>query len=59
MGKIIRFKGDDMYQDAGPSYRRKEPFLLTEQHKRAIAGAIAEVDPKQIAVLRCFGEETP
>ncbi|MEM7531916.1 MAG: hypothetical protein AAF639_07065 [Chloroflexota bacterium] len=43
--------------DAGPSYRRKEPFILTEHHKRAMAGAIAEVDPKQIAVLRTLSTE--
>lgn len=41
-----------MQQDAGPSYRRKEPFVLTDHHRRVIAGAVAEVDPKQIAVLR-------
>ena len=43
--------------DAGPSYRRKEPFILDAHHRRAIAGAIAEVDPKQIAVLRTLPSE--
>lgn len=47
----------EILQDAGPSYRRKEPFVLTEHHKRVIAGAIAEVDPKQIAVLRTLSPE--
>ncbi|MEM7128816.1 MAG: hypothetical protein AAF702_20955 [Chloroflexota bacterium] len=41
-----------MKQDAGPSYRRKEPFVLNDHHKRVIAGAVAKIDPKQIAILR-------
>ena len=46
--------GNNMPQDAGPSYKRKEPFVLDDHHKRVIAGAVAEVDPKQIAVLRAL-----
>lgn len=41
-----------MQQDAGPSYRRKEPYVLDERTKQIIAGAVAKIDPRQIAILR-------
>ena len=41
-----------MTQGTNPSYQRKEPFVVDERIKRVIAGAIAEVDPQQIAILR-------
>ena len=41
-----------MIQELNPSYRRKAPFVVDERIKRMIAGATAEVDPKQIAILR-------
>lgn len=39
-------------QTAGPSYMRPTPFVLDERLERMIAGAVAEVDLKQIAILR-------
>ena len=41
-----------MQQDAGPSYRRKELFVLDERIKHIISGAVAKIDQKQIAILR-------
>jgi len=41
-----------MPQDAGPSYKRKEPFVLDDRIKKIIASAVAKTDPKQIAILR-------
>jgi hypothetical protein len=35
-----------------PSYRRSEPFVLTDEVRRAIAGAIAEIDLEQMRILR-------
>jgi len=39
-------------QKVNPSYKQKESFIVDERIKRVIAGAIAEVDPQQIAILR-------
>lgn len=33
-----------------PSYRRKEPFVITERIRRQIAGAVAEIDLEQMAI---------
>lgn len=41
-----------MQQDAGPSYRRKEPFVLDKRAKQIIKGAVAKIDLRQIAILR-------
>ena len=35
-----------------PSYRRAKPFVLTDKDRRAIAGAIAEIDMEQMRILR-------
>jgi hypothetical protein len=35
-----------------PSYQRSKPFELTDKVRKAIAGAIAEIDREQIRVLR-------
>jgi hypothetical protein len=37
---------------ANPSYQREKPFVLTDEVRKAIAGAIAEVDREQIRLLR-------
>ena len=34
-----------------PSYRRKEPFLITDEIRREIAGAIGEIDLAQMAII--------
>lgn len=34
-----------------PSYRRKEPFVITERIRRQIAGAVAEIDLQQMAII--------
>lgn len=34
-----------------PSYRRKEPFVITEKVRRQIAGAVAEIDLVQMAIV--------
>jgi hypothetical protein len=39
-----------------PSYRRAKPFVLTDKDRRAIAGAIAEIDMEQ---MRIMGAMTP
>jgi hypothetical protein len=33
-----------------PSYRRKEPFVITERIRKQIAGAVAEIDLQQMAI---------
>lgn len=35
-----------------PSYHRKTPLVVTEQMRREIAGAVAEIDLAQMAMLR-------
>jgi hypothetical protein len=35
-----------------PSYQRSKPFVLTDEVRKAIAGAIAEIDLEQIRILR-------
>jgi hypothetical protein len=35
-----------------PSYRRSEPFVVTDEVRRVIAGAIAELDLEQLRILR-------
>jgi hypothetical protein len=35
-----------------PSYYRATPFVLTDKDRRAIAGAIAEIDMEQMRILR-------
>ncbi len=39
-------------QEAKDRAREREPFVVDERIRRMIAGAVAEVDPAQIAVLR-------
>jgi hypothetical protein len=34
-----------------PSYQRKEPFVITERIRRQIAGAVAEIDLEQMAII--------
>jgi hypothetical protein len=34
-----------------PSYRRKEQFLITDEIRREIAGAIDEIDMAQMAII--------
>ena len=42
----------DLVEEAGdnPSYRRKEPFVITDRIRRQIAGAVAEIDLEQMAI---------
>lgn len=42
----------DLVEESGdnPSYRRKEPFVITERIRRQIAGAVAEIDLAQMAI---------
>ena len=35
-----------------PSYQRKTPLVVTEQMRREIAGAVAEIDLAQMEILR-------
>jgi hypothetical protein len=35
-----------------PSYRRDRPVIVTEEMRREIAGAIAEIELEQLAILR-------
>lgn len=35
-----------------PSYHRKTPLVVTEQMRREIVGAVAEIDLAQMAMLR-------
>ena len=35
-----------------PSYQRSKPFELTDKVRKAIAGAIAEIDIEQMKILR-------
>jgi hypothetical protein len=35
-----------------PSYQRKTPFVMTDAVRKAIAGAVAEIDVKQLRLLR-------
>ena len=35
-----------------PSYQHPEPIVVTERMRRQIAGAVAELDPKQLAITR-------
>jgi hypothetical protein len=34
-----------------PSYQRKTPFVMTDAVRKAIAGAVAEIDVKQLRLL--------
>lgn len=34
-----------------PSYQRKEPFVITDRIRRQIAGAVAEIDLQQMAIV--------
>jgi hypothetical protein len=34
-----------------PSYRRKEPFVITDEVRREIAGAVDEIDIAQMAII--------
>ena len=34
-----------------PSYQRKEPFVITDRIRRQIAGAVAEIDLQQMAII--------
>jgi hypothetical protein len=43
---------DSMAATENSSYRRTKPFVLTDEVRRAIAGAIAEIDREQIRILR-------
>lgn len=42
----------DISKHVGPSYQRPETFMVDERIEQMIAGAVAEIDPKQMAVLR-------
>ena len=44
--------GSTCHKMQGPSYKRKEPFVLDDRIKKIIASAVAKTDPKQIAILR-------
>jgi hypothetical protein len=35
-----------------PSYHRKQPVVVTDRMRRQIAGAVAEIDMAQMAILR-------
>lgn len=35
-----------------PSYHRKEPLIVTEHMRRQIAGAVAELDLRQLAITK-------
>jgi hypothetical protein len=35
-----------------PSYHRKQPIVVTDRMRRQIAGAVAEIDMAQMAILR-------
>jgi hypothetical protein len=35
-----------------PSYQRKTPFVLTDNDRKAIAWAFAEIDMEQVKILR-------
>lgn len=35
-----------------PSYHRKTPIVVTEKMRRQIAGAVAEIDLAQMAILK-------
>ena len=35
-----------------PSYRRSEPFIVTDRMRRQIAGAVAEIDLEQVGRTR-------
>lgn len=37
--------------DENPSYRRKEPFVITDRIRKQIAGAVAEIDLEQAAIV--------
>lgn len=39
-------------QEAKQSVKTREPFVVDDRIRKMIAGAVAEVDPAQIAVLR-------
>lgn len=41
-----------MSQSPGPSYTCPKPFVVDARIERIIAGAVAEIDPRQIAILR-------
>jgi predicted transcriptional regulator len=47
---VARFRYNEAMKN--PSYQRKEPIVVTERMRRQIAGAIAELDPQQLAVTR-------
>ena len=34
-----------------PSYQRKEPFVITDRIRKQIAGAVAEIDLQQMAIV--------
>lgn len=34
-----------------PSYQRKEPFVITDEIRQEIAGAVGEVDVAQMAII--------
>ena len=36
---------------SNPSYQRKEPFVITDRIRRQIAGAVAEIDLQQMAII--------
>jgi len=35
-----------------PSYQRSKPFVITDKIRRAIRGAFAEIDMKQVRIMR-------
>lgn len=51
-----RIADDINHATKNPSYRRAKPFILTEEVRKAIAGAIDEIDMEQ---MRLFSLQTP